>query len=138
MQRLGFTLSGLLLMGVLVTSACTGGEATTGTTDTPVLEASASNGVQHVTVTVGNSMTFDPAAITVHAGQPVQLTLRNAGLMPHDFSLSDGVAEALKIATNGGQSASGTFTIDTPGTYSFDCSMPGHAAAGMRGTITAQ
>lgn len=38
----------------------------------------------------------------------------------------------------GGQSASGTFTIDRPGTYTFICSQPGHEAGGMKGTITAQ
>jgi len=58
--------------------------------------------------------------------------------MPHDFSLTDGVAQPVKITATGGQSASGTFTIEKPGTYSFDCSMPGHAAAGMRGTIAAE
>ena len=62
----------------------------------------------------------------------------NTGLMPHDFSLNDGVAQPVNIATNAGQTANGTFTVDTPGTYSFDCSVPGHASAGMRGTITAQ
>jgi uncharacterized cupredoxin-like copper-binding protein len=25
--------------------------------------------------------------------------------------------------------------LPTPGDYTFECSMPGHAAAGMRGTI---
>jgi len=137
MQRPVFTLIGLLA-AMLVVSACTGGGATTGTTSMPVPAASGSDAVQQVTVTVGNGMSFDPASITVHAGQPVQLTLRNTGLMPHDLSLSDGVAQPVKIAASGGQAASGTFTVDNPGTYAFDCSMPGHASAGMRGTITAQ
>ena len=42
------------------------------------------------------------------------------------------------ITANGGQTATGSFTIDTPGKYTFECSMPGHASAGMRGTITVQ
>jgi plastocyanin len=64
------------------------------------------------------------------------LTLRNNGQMPHDLTLSDGVAQPVKTTANGGQTASGSFTIDKPGNYKFECSMPGHAAAGMRGTIT--
>ena len=66
------------------------------------------------------------------------MTLRNSGQMPHDLTLSDGVAQPVKITANGGQTATGSFTIDTPGKYLFECSMPGHASAGMRGTITVQ
>ena len=138
MQRHGIAWGGLLLGAILVTSACTSGAATSGTASGPVAEASTSNGAQDVTVTVGNTMSFDPASITVLAGQPVQLTLRNNGLMPHDFTLNYGVAQPVKVTATGAQSASGTFTIEKPGTYSFACSMPGHAAAGMRGTITAE
>jgi uncharacterized cupredoxin-like copper-binding protein len=68
----------------------------------------------------------------------LELTLRNSGQMPHDFTLNEGVAQPVKLTVNGGETASGTFTLERPGTYSFDCSMPGHAMAGMRGTITAQ
>ena len=56
-------------------------------------------GAQQVTVTVGSGMQFAPSSLVVRAGQPVELTLRNGGGIPHDFTL---------------------------------------AAAGMRGTITAQ
>jgi nitrite reductase (NO-forming) len=95
-------------------------------------------GAQQVTVTVGNAMQFAPASLVVRAGQPVELTLRNGGSTPHDFALGTGESRPVKIEAQGGQTARGTFTIDTPGTYSFVCSVPGHAAAGMRGTITAQ
>jgi nitrite reductase (NO-forming) len=74
----------------------------------------------------------------VRAGQQVELTLRNGGGIPHDFALSDGVPRAVKIEAQAGRTGRGTFTIDTPGTYEFICSVPGHAAAGMVGTITAQ
>jgi uncharacterized cupredoxin-like copper-binding protein len=87
---------------------------------------------------VGDSMAFAPSAITVLAGQPVEVMLRNTGQPPHNFSLREGVREPVKISANGGQTANGTFTIETPGTYTFECSVPGHASAGMRGTITAQ
>ena len=83
-------------------------------------------------------MSFEPAAITVRAGQPIGLTLRNDGQMPHDFTLNDGVAQPVKITATGGQTASSTFALNQPGTYTFECSMPGHALVGMHGTITAQ
>jgi uncharacterized cupredoxin-like copper-binding protein len=85
---------------------------------------------------VDNSMQFATPSLAVQAGQPVQLTLENTGDMPHDFTLSDGVTQPVKIEAAGGQTASGSFIIAQPGTYSFVCSQPGHALMGMRGTIT--
>jgi uncharacterized cupredoxin-like copper-binding protein len=83
-------------------------------------------------------MSFDPSTITVRAGEPVVLTLHNTGQMPHDLTLTDGVTQPVKISAAGGQTASATFTLDHSGTYAFVCSMPGHAPAGMRGTMIAQ
>ena len=141
MQRFnpGFLVTGTLLLALLATTACSGAAASGSSPEaaaaTPA--SAASNGAQPVAITVGNSMSFEPAAITVRAGQPIELTLRNDGQMPHDFTLNDGVAQPVKITATGGQTASGTFTLDQPGTYTFECSMPGHALMGMRGTITA-
>jgi nitrite reductase (NO-forming) len=134
MSRIGFAIVGLSLAGVLVSSAC-GASTQPGSA---AASAAPASGAQQVTVNVGNSMSFDPTTITVHSGQPIQLTLHNSGVMPHDFSLNQGVAQPVKISVGGGQTASGVFTIDAPGTYTFECSMPGHAAAGMHGTITAE
>ena len=136
MKRTRLLASALVVVTVVLTAACSGGGAGTGSTITPA--AAATTGAQPVRLTVDNGMSFDPSAFTVRAGEPVQLTLQNTGQIPHDFTLSDGVGQPVKITAMGGQTASGTFTIDKPGTYSFECSMPGHASAGMRGTITAQ
>ena len=68
----------------------------------------------------------------------VCLTLSNTGQTVHDWSLTQGAEQPVKISAAGGQSASGTFTIDRPGTYTFICSQPGHEAGGMKGTLTAQ
>ena len=91
-----------------------------------------------VSVQAFDSLKFDPSSVAVKAGQPVQLTLSNTGQMQHEWSLEQGAAQPVKIVANAGQSATGTFSIDRPDTYTFICSAPGHAAAGMRGTITAQ
>ena len=140
MQRFGFLVTGVLLVSVLLTTACSGGAAASGRTSGPDAGRpvpAGPDGAQQVTLTVGNGMRFDPSTTTVRAGQPVELTLRNTGQMPHDFTLSDGVAQPVTISASGGQTASGTFILATPGTYTFECSMPGHALMGMRGTITA-
>jgi nitrite reductase (NO-forming) len=130
MQRFAVVLTGILASTVVVLSACSAG----GDSPQPTPVA----GAQQVTLTVGNGMSFNPSTLTVQAGQPVQLTLQNTGAMPHDFTLTDGVSQSVKITAGGGQASSGVFTIQSPGTYSFDCSMPGHASAGMKGTISAE
>jgi nitrite reductase (NO-forming) len=131
----------VVVAGVALTTACgataaTGGPGAGAGVAIPAAESAA--GAQHVTVAVGNSMDFAPPSIVVRAGQPVELTLRNGGGIPHDFVLTEGVSSPVKIEALAGRTGRGTFTIDTPGTYEFICSVPGHAAAGMVGTITAQ
>ena len=129
----------ILGAGAALTAACGAAATTGGPGGSVAIQAPASAaGAQQLTVTVGNSMQFAPASLVVRAGQPVELTLRNGGGIPHDFTLADGVAQPVKIEAQGGRTARGAFTIDTPGTYTFICTVPGHAAAGMRGTITAQ
>jgi nitrite reductase (NO-forming) len=141
-RRVGRWVSAAALVPALaLATACAGGPAVPGgpaAAPAPVQAAVAPTGVQQVTVRVGDGMRFDPSAIAVTAGQPVQLTLESVGGAEHDFTLTEGVARPVKIAAAGQQTASGTFTIERPGTYAFVCSVPGHALAGMRGTITAQ
>jgi uncharacterized cupredoxin-like copper-binding protein len=126
----------IVVAGVL-TAACGATAGTGGTAREAAVAASAdAGGAQQVTLTLGDSLRFAPQSIAVRAGQPVELTLRNAGGIGHDFVLTEGASGPVKVEAQGGQTAQGTFTIDTPGTYTFVCSVPGHAAAGMRGTIT--
>ena len=129
----------IVTAGVALTTACGAAAVTGGPGAGAAIPAAAPPAsTQRVTVTVGNSMQFAPASMTVRAGQPVELALRNGGSIPHDFTLAEGASRPVKIEAQGGQTARGAFTIDTPGTYAFVCTVPGHAAAGMRGTITAQ
>jgi uncharacterized cupredoxin-like copper-binding protein len=92
---------------------------------------------QEITIVTLDSMRFEPSTLTVVAGRPVRLTVRNQGNIPHDFTLSKGVPRPVKVTVNGGETRSATFTIPRPGTYQFVCSQFGHTMAGMTGTITA-
>ena len=83
-------------------------------------------------------MRFDPATLTARAGQPIQVTLKNSGQLPHDFDITDGITLPVKITAQPGQSAIATFTITKPGTYTYFCAQPGHQEAGMKGTLTVQ
>src|SRR5262249_44967372 len=126
-------LSILIVVAGVLTAAC-GAPAVPGGTALPA--SAASGDAQQVTLTLGDSLRFAPQSMVVRAGQPVELTLQNGGGTLHDFAVTDGVSSPVKVEAQGGQTAHGTFTIDAPGTYTFICTVPGHAAAGMRGTIT--
>jgi uncharacterized cupredoxin-like copper-binding protein len=130
----------LLTLGLSVGLTACGGASASGpktpVVGTPVSTTSA--GAQQLIIHSYDAMQFEPNVITVKAGQPIELTLQNDGSNDHDFALSDGVAQPVKIVLKGGQSGTSTFTLDTPGTYTFTCSQFGHTAAGMQGTITAQ
>src|SRR5579859_7383990 len=93
---------------------------------------------QQLTVTAMDTMKFDPGTLSARAGQPIQVTLKNSGQLAHDFDITDGVAQPVKITAQPGQTAIATFTIDKPGTYTYFCSQPGHQEAGMKGTLTVQ
>jgi uncharacterized cupredoxin-like copper-binding protein len=139
MHRVGFLVVGLLLLGVA--TACAGGAASGASQPTSATPTSAvvdQAGVQQITIDVGNSMSFKPTELAIQAGKPVEVTLRNSGSITHDFTLTDGVAQPVTVVANGGETASASFTVDTPGTYTFVCSVPGHASAGMRGTLSVQ
>jgi uncharacterized cupredoxin-like copper-binding protein len=99
--------------------------------------AASSDAVQELTITTQDAMRFEPSGLTVVAGRPVRLTVRNGGSSEHDFTLTQGVDQPVKVTVKRGQTGSATFTLTRPGSYQFICSVPGHALAGMRGTITA-
>ena len=82
---------------------------------------------------------FQPTELTIAAGQDVTVTLTNNGATMHNFSITDhqnsGV-ENLNISVDLAPGQTQTVTINAPaGDYYFFCSVPGHEAAGMHGTM---
>jgi uncharacterized cupredoxin-like copper-binding protein len=76
---------------------------------------------------------FAPDQIDVEAGEDVAIALHSED-QRHDLTLEDG---GLVVEVEGGKTAKGGLRLAEPGSYSFYCSIPGHRAAGMVGTITA-
>jgi nitrite reductase (NO-forming) len=74
---------------------------------------------------------FDPATVDVAKPGVYSVMFHNTGAVAHDLTFADGT----KIAADAGEMATGTVTIPAGGT-TFICSVPGHAAAGMTGTVT--
>ncbi len=55
----------------------------------------------------------------------------------HNMTIQQGTSGPVVGATPTFQGATKTLAVDLkPGTYTFFCSVPGHRAAGMQGTLT--
>jgi plastocyanin len=81
----------------------------------------------------GRSYAFSPNKIDVNAGENIAIVLHSED-QRHDFTIE---GRGLVVDVKGGATATGGFRLAKPGTYTFYCSIPGHRAAGMEGTITA-
>ena len=117
----------------LLAGACGGGGSSGG--DTSGGGGGASGG-QVVEIDVASSgFAYAETTATATAGHVVIKSM-NPQSTGHDISLKgNGVDEHGEVVQDGGVS-----TIDIPdlkaGTYTFYCSVPGHEAAGMKGTLT--
>lgn len=87
---------------------------------------------------VFEEMRFVPNRIDAVAGEPVRVTLTNKGLQRHDLdfpSLHMPGLQGVEAILEPGETRTITLTFDQPGTHTFQCSLPGHAVAGMTGAV---
>ena len=135
MRRVVISLSGtMLLAGGVLLAGCASG------LKRPVHEVTATMGsdqVQRVTVTA-HSFWFDPNRLVVKRGVPVELTVRNGGLLvPHGFSCVRADA-GIELHVGAGMfhgSNKVRFTPTRAGEFPFHCGVDGHAKKGMTGTL---
>jgi uncharacterized cupredoxin-like copper-binding protein len=104
-------------------------------TATPAAVAAASGHVTtlHLSADPGGALSFTPNALTAKAGT-VKLVMKNpsGSGMPHGIAIQGHGSG--KVVQPGGTS---TVTAKLKaGTYTFLCPVPGHAQAGMTGTLT--
>jgi nitrite reductase (NO-forming) len=74
---------------------------------------------------------FDPKDVHVDKAGTYSVEFENAGALPHDLTFADGT----KAAAKAGETVSLSVNIPAAGT-TFLCSVPGHADAGMKGSVT--
>ncbi len=113
MYRFSLTLSLLTVLGVLAA---------------PALGARAHSTATTVTVTA-TEFKFKLSKLTVPHGS-VTFTVVNKGKVAHDFKIAGKKTALIKP----GKSARLTVTLKA-GKYPYLCTVPGHAAAGMKGTL---
>jgi plastocyanin len=80
---------------------------------------------------------FNTTSLTAKAGK-VSINFSNPASLEHNLTVAS-ASGAVVGSTPTFQGGSKTASLDLkPGTYKFYCSVPGHRAGGMEGTLTVQ
>jgi len=82
------------------------------------------------------SFSFDKKSLTAKAGK-VTIDFTNDSQVPHNVTIEQGENEAGATDTIQGSKTTKTVTLKA-GSYKFYCSVDGHEAGGMKGTLTVQ
>jgi uncharacterized cupredoxin-like copper-binding protein len=92
------------------------------------------NGSLQIDADPTGQLKFTASSAVATSGQ-VTVKMKNASGVPHDIGIKgNGVNQVGPVVSNGGVS---TVSVNLkPGTYTFYCSVDGHEAAGMKGTLT--
>jgi plastocyanin len=106
------------------------------------------DGAEVVEVKLLDSLSIDPARITVDAGKPVRFVITNAGALEHDFFIGSDREQRQREGGQGepgpdrylkvppGQTLTLTYVFPSKGKSIVGCVIPGHYSAGMRSSIT--
>jgi len=106
-----------------------------------------------IMVSMSDSMRFTPAKLAVSAGDVVKFVISNDGQLKHEFVL--GTRESLEehaelmirfpnmeheepymAHVDPGESMEIVWKFSNAGSFAFGCLLPGHFAAGMKGSVT--
>ncbi len=100
--------------------------------------AGAQSAATDVTITE-TEFKLDPASITVPVNTPVQVTVKNAGTVPHNLTFAlpaQNIQHQLFAQNlNPGETRTATFTVTAAGQWTMFCPVDAHQAAGMKGTV---
>ena len=96
-----------------------------------------------VSVTPASEFSFKLSTRTIRLGT-VTFKFTNSGVLPHDLKVCAGAGNGTATACTGkatpladpGTTHALTVTFTKVGKYEYLCTVPGHAAAGMRGLLT--
>ncbi|MGH2538808.1 MAG: plastocyanin/azurin family copper-binding protein [Candidatus Promineifilaceae bacterium] len=142
-------LTALFLAFALLLAAC-GGDGTVDNNNGAVDNANEDGGAAGASLSfeATDELRFVPDAAEASAGAEVEVTLNNTGALEHTWTLvgadvdvaavtsADAIAGADTGTVAGGGSQTISLSAPEAGTYQFVCTVPGHAAGGMVGTLT--
>jgi len=114
-----------------------GAAATTTRTTTAAAPAAASGGATvSLTADPGGALKFNTTTLTAKAGKVTVLMRNPSGSgLPHGIAVQGNGVDKDGPTVQPGGTSTDTLTLK-PGTYTFYCPVPGHKAAGMKGTLT--
>ena len=78
---------------------------------------------------------FEPGRISIRAGEPITLVLKNDGKTTHNV---DFASLGIDLQAEPGQSKSITVTPNRTGEFEFACTLPGHRDSGMVGKLVSR
>ena len=84
----------------------------------------------------GSEFAFTPSTITLKKGETAEITFKNTGKYAHNLTIADLNVKSKTIQP--GEQDTFTVTPDKTGSFSFVCTVPGHADKGMTGTLTVE
>jgi plastocyanin len=126
------------------TSSSAAAPATSSTTAAPATSSSSaaaaapsSGGASTIAIAAnpGGALKFDKTSLTAKAGK-VTIAFTNKAPEGHNFTIeTSGGAKVAATPTFDGGTKTITATLKK-GTYTFLCTVPGHAMGGMKGTLT--
>jgi len=134
----------VLALGAIAVAGCGSSKSSSSTTpaapapsttssSTPSAPAGAAQ--LKIAASPSGQLKFEPSTLSGKAGT-VSIDFSNSSSVEHNFTLANS-SGAQVGATPTFQGGSKTLTASLkPGTYKFYCTVPGHRAAGMEGTLT--
>jgi plastocyanin len=121
----------------LIAVGCGGGsDNSSSSTDTATDTGGGSGGGETLQLAAdpGGALKFDTTSLEASAGK-VTIDFTNDSSVPHNVTIEgNGIEEVASDTVTGDKSSVSTDL--KPGTYTFYCSVDGHEAAGMKGTLT--
>lgn len=86
---------------------------------------------------VATDFSFEPRELSLRAGEPTRLELRNDGAVEHVLIVKtlDGATDAIHLHAQPGETDAATVRLDQPGRYAVICTIPGHQEIGMIGEL---
>lgn len=133
MTRRALPLVLVLAAFVLALSACGGGSSSSTTPATTGGGGGGGGSTVKISADPSGALSYEQTDVSATAGS-ITIDFTNMSSLPHDVTIEgNGASGATDEITN--SSTSTTVDLDA-GTYTFFCSVDGHRAAGMEGTLT--
>jgi plastocyanin len=134
MTRRALPLVLVLAALVLALSACGGGSSSSSTTPATTGGGGGGGGsTVQISADPSGALKYEQTDVSATAGS-ITIDFTNMSSLPHDVTIEGNGASG---ATDQITDSTTSTTVDLePGTYTFFCSVDGHRAAGMEGTLT--